>query len=104
MLSNGPMNRRTALVVDPPAAPLAHLVERANEYAQESRAAATRRAYLSDFTSFEAWCAKHGLPSMPAAPATVAVYLSALADQGRKAATIMRALTGIAHAHRARGF
>jgi integrase len=44
------------------------------------------------------------LPSSPATPAAVAVYLAALADAGRKASTIERALAGIAWAHRARGF
>jgi hypothetical protein len=58
----------------------------------------------TDFASFEAWCNRQGLPSSPATPAAVAVYLAALADAGRKASTIERALAGIAWAQRARGF
>lgn len=100
------MPRRSALTVASPAplAPLGELVARANGYAKDSRASATRRAYLSDFATFEAWCAKHRLAPLPATPATVAVYLAALADLARRPATIERALTGIAHAHRTRGF
>jgi site-specific recombinase XerD len=85
-------------------AALEHLVERAQSYASESRAGSTQRAYANDFKAFEAWCAGHGLPSSPATPATVAVYLSALADKGRKASSIERALAGIAWAHRSRGY
>ena len=58
-------------------APLEQLVERARGYAADSRAPATRRAYLHDWDSFAAWCAAHGLDPLPASPATVAVYLSA---------------------------
>jgi site-specific recombinase XerD len=76
--------------------------ERAKAYTVDARASSTRRAYLSDFNAFEAWCSKQGLPSAP--PAAVAVYLAALADAGRKASTIERALAGIAWAQRARGF
>jgi site-specific recombinase XerD len=86
------MPRRTALVVAAPSQPLAELVDRAREYAVDSRASSTRRAYLSDFASFEAWCALQGLPSAPTTPAAVAVYLASLADAGRKATTIERAL------------
>jgi hypothetical protein len=62
------------------AAPLEELVERARGYAADRRATTTRREYLSDFAGFEAWCARQALLAMPAAPATIAVYLSALAD------------------------
>lgn len=97
------MSRPTDLVLAAPAEPLAKLVDRAREYAADSRASSTQRAYLSDFACFEAWCARHGVPSAPTTPATVAVYLAALADEGRKASTIERALAGIAWAQRARG-
>lgn len=94
-----------ALVLDQPPQPLELLVERARAYATDSRAKRTREAYAADFAAFEAWCAKQEAPlsAMPATPATVAVYLAALADAGRKPSTIERALTGIAHAHRTRG-
>ena len=85
------------------AAPLEELVKRARGYAADCRATSTRRAYLSDFAGFEAWCAKQALLAMPATPSTIAVYLSVLADSGRKVKTIERALSGIGHAHRQRG-
>ncbi len=97
------MPRPTDLVLATPTEPLATLVDRARAYAADSRASSTRKAYLSDFASFEAWCARQGVPSAPTTPATVAVYLAALADAGRKASTIERALAGIAWAQRARG-
>lgn len=90
-------------IAHPSPVDLASLVERAKEYAADARASSTRKAYEADFRSFEQWCAVQGLPSMPASPAAVAVYLTHLADRGRKVATIERALTGIVHAHRARG-
>jgi site-specific recombinase XerD len=98
------MSRRTELVLATPAQPLAQLVERAQAYTVDARASSTRKAYLTDFASFEAWCTRQTLPSSPATPAVVAVYLAALADAGRKASTIERALAGIAWAQRARGF
>jgi integrase len=83
--------------------PLEDLVERAREYASDSRASSTRKAYLTDFAQFEGWCASQGLVASPATPATVAVYLASLAERGRKSSTIERALAGIAWAQRARG-
>ena len=85
------------------ALPLEDQVKSAKGYAADSRAPATRRAYLHDWDGFSAWCKTHGLVSLPAAPAIVAVYLSALADAGRRPTSIKRALSGIAHAHRTRG-
>ncbi len=88
-----------------PLTKLEDLVARAHAYATtETRASSTRRAYLTDFRSFEAWCQAQGLVALPATPATVAVYLAALAGQGRRPSTIERALAGIAHVHRLRGW
>ena len=99
------MSRDRAIVRSEVAlAPLEQLVEAARAYAQDSRASSTRKAYRSDFASFEAWCASQGIPSAPTTPAAVAVYLASLAERGRKASTIERALAGIAWAQRTRGF
>lgn len=99
------MSQDRALVrSDTALAPLEELVETARAYAADSRASSTRRAYLSDFALFEAWCAAQGLPSSPTTPAAVAVYLASLAERGRKPSTIERALAGIAWAQRSRGF
>ncbi|MBA3843785.1 MAG: site-specific integrase [Actinobacteria bacterium] len=84
-------------------ADLAELVDRANAYRVDVRAPATRRAYASDFAAFKAWCEARGLAPLPATHATVAVYLAALADQGRRPSSLYRALSGIAHAQRRAG-
>lgn len=73
---------------------------RAADYATASKSEATRRAYRSDWADFTAWCACHTYTPLPATPRTVANYLSALADAGRKAATIARRCAAIAYAHK----
>ena len=92
---------RTALAVS--AAPLAKLLDRARDYAADGRAGSTKRAYLSDFRSFEAWCASQGVAAMPARPELVALYATAMADSGRRVSTIERAVTAIAQVHRSQG-
>jgi site-specific recombinase XerD len=77
--------------------------ERARAYIDAATAANTRRAYRSDWADFAAWCAAHGLPTLPADPETVALYLAALA-QVAKVSTVQRRLTAIAKAHRAGGY
>ena len=77
-----------------------HLAEQARAYARASRAAATLRAYRSDWADFEDWCAEHGVTALPAAPATVCLYLAALAEAGARASTIRRRLAALAPAHR----
>jgi hypothetical protein len=52
------MPRPTDLALATPTEPLATLVDRARAYAADSRASSTRKAYLSDFASFLAWCAR----------------------------------------------
>lgn len=87
-----------ALALVAPAAPLAALgpeLASARSYAAASRAENTRKAYASDVEAFRAWCEPKGLPSLPADGPTVALYLAALADEGRAVATIGRALVAI---------
>jgi integrase len=83
---------------------LGTLLDAARGYASLARADATRRAYRADWQSFSEWCTEHGRVALPATPSTVASYLAALADAGRKPSTIRRALTGVSEAHRAAGF
>lgn len=82
---------------------LVELVEHANDYAAAARSESTRRAYRSDWGAFERWCQPHGFAPLPALPETVALYLVHLADQGRKVATISRALAALSQAHRFAG-
>ena len=37
-------------------------------FAENEKAASTRRAYRADFSAFEAWCTARGLCSLPASP------------------------------------
>jgi site-specific recombinase XerD len=64
---------------------------------------ATERAYRADWTSFESWCQRQGLTTLPALPATVAAYLRAESDAGRAVATVRRRVATIALVHRAAG-
>src|SRR3954462_14922609 len=82
--------------------PLAELGEQARGYLEQSKAVNPRRAYAADWRAFTAWCDQHRLTTLPAAPETVALYLTAHAGQ-RKASTLQRRLVAIAHAHAAAG-
>jgi Phage integrase, N-terminal SAM-like domain len=72
-------------------------------YATEEKSIATRRAYRSDWRHFSGWCASMSASTLPAAAATVAAYLAALADAGLKASTISRRLVAITYGHRLKG-
>jgi integrase len=87
---------------DPPALPGSE-VERAKAYARAARAASTRRVYQSDWTHFAAWCADRGMAALPAAAATVAVYLGTEADRGLAPPTVGRKLAAIGWMHRSFG-
>lgn len=79
------------------------LEESARSYARDSRARRTLTEYAKDWSRFASWCGEAGLPVLPASPRTVALYLTARADQGRKVATIQGDLAAISEAHRAAG-
>ena len=107
------MTESTALIPLPPdggevALPAA-LIERAKDYMAEALAERTREAYGYWWRIFEAWCEKHGREPMPASPATVSAFLTALADglDGGKAlsrASISQAVSAIAYSQRAGGY
>lgn len=80
------------------------LVGRAKEYMADSIADNTKRGYASDFRQFSDWCEAAGVDTLPAVPASVAAYFSAMADAGRKASTIDRARAAIRMAHETAGF
>lgn len=85
----------------PPA--LTDVLTSAAGYAQDEKAASTRRGYRSDWRDFSAWCDRMQLAAMPALPATVAAYFAHLADSGRSAGTIARRVAAIAYAHKLKG-
>ncbi|NTU80672.1 MAG: tyrosine-type recombinase/integrase [Chloroflexales bacterium] len=97
-------------LVSPTEAALARLaptVEKARDFVALSQAANTARAYKADWAHFAAWCVERELMSLPATPATVALYLTDLADPSeedqvaRKVSTIQRRLSGIVFYHTA---
>jgi site-specific recombinase XerD len=77
--------------------------EAALRFAREQHAPATRKAYSTDFTVFEIWCAERGLASLPALPATVATFLAAQARDSIKTSTLARRVAAIRYAHRLAG-
>jgi integrase family protein with SAM-like domain len=81
-----------------PAIPAAD-AERARGFANADKAAATRRAYGTDFAIFRAWCTERRLDALPASPATVAAFLAHEASGNVKASTIGRRTAAIRYAH-----
>ncbi len=75
--------------------------EATSRYIAASVADNTRRAYQSAWRHFASWCAARGVPALPAAPDTVAAYLAALADAGRRYATLNQRKAAIAQMHAA---
>ena len=91
--------------IDPgtPVPSLQTLLERARDFAEDSRAPSTRRAYRADLAGFGEFCRRNEVGSHPASSETVAAFLAHLAE-GRKSSTIARALTAIATHYIASGF
>jgi site-specific recombinase XerD len=84
-------------------ATLAPDLARALELALEEKAAATRRAYGSDFQIFEAWCQGHGASPLPASAETVAAFLAHDAETGSRSSTLGRRVAAIRYAHKLAG-
>lgn len=74
-------------------------LQTAQHYSRKSRADATWRAYQSDWRQFEGWCHSLALPSLPAPPDTVAMFVAAQAAEGRSPATLGRRLAAIRLVH-----
>lgn len=81
---------------------LTALMDQAEAFLRQARAANTRRAYAADWQHFASWCQAHGALPCPATPETVALYLTALAAT-HKVTTLTRRLSAIADAHRTAG-
>lgn len=73
-------------------------------YLSNVRSESTRLAYASDWKDFSAWCQKHGVVALPAAPQTVMLYLGSLGAAGRKLNTIGRRMAALRQVHRAAGY
>jgi len=92
-------------IVSPPgqSVALSSLLASARGYVAEAKAPRTREAYRKAWEAFAAWCAAHSFPCLPAAPETVALYLTSRADAGRKVATLELELAAISQRHKAAG-
>ncbi|WP_448208469.1 tyrosine-type recombinase/integrase [Azospirillum sp. sgz302134] len=84
-------------------ADLETLAEQAAEFAAAAIAENTRLAYRKAFRSFCSWCRETGFDPLPAASATVGLYLTHLAKLGRTVSTMEQALAALAFAHRQAG-
>src|ERR1039457_6451248 len=82
-------------------APLPSL-ERAREFARQSKAENTLRGYRGDWKNFCGWCGARELSPLPASPETVAAYIADCAGH-LKVGSIQRRLNAIAEAHKAVG-
>jgi site-specific recombinase XerD len=81
---------------------LKQALDAARKYIDMATAPNTVRAYESDWAHFEAWCREQGLRPFPADPATVGLYMAALASTA-KVSTIRRRLAAISKHHRDAG-
>ena len=84
----------------PPA--IARLQSQARDFITAARSENTARAYRSDWADFTAWCSDHGAEPLPAAPDTIALYITDRAAT-LKASTIQRRIVAISQAHQAAG-
>ena len=70
---------------------------------KSSKANNTLRAYKSDYKDFGAFCAKHGLSSLPTEPKIVSLYMTHLAKNS-KISTLRRRLVSISMVHKLKGY
>ena len=79
------------------------LRQRARDYARAARADNTWSTYESQWKRFAAWCEINRLAALPAAPDTVGLYCTHLADLGRRPSSMDVALAAISKVHRLAG-
>jgi site-specific recombinase XerD len=94
--------KTTELAEAPPTVPSVAVQEAAADaevFATASRASSTWRAYESDWRIFTHWCQAMDLSALPAAPATVAMFLAAEAKKGTAPSTLNRRLSAIRLMH-----
>src|SRR5262245_34741971 len=92
-----------AAAASPIPALLAPDLDKAARLARQSQAAATRKAYGSDFKIFGRWCRGRGVSALPAMPETVAAFLACEVERGVQPSTIARRVAAIRYAHRLAG-
>ena len=84
------------------AAQIQATADRARDYRAKAKAANTVAAYRSDWNDFTTWCRARGFEALPAEPATIALYITDLAERC-KPSTITRRLATISQAHQQAG-
>ena len=82
---------------------LENLATKARQFAHESQAPNTLRAYKADWADFENWCLTNRLDFLPADPRTIGLYLTALSDRC-KTSTVKRRIASISHVHLSHGY
>ena len=75
-------------------------LDRAREFARQSKAENTLRGYRTDWRHFRSWCDSHHLGPLPASPEVVAAYIAECAGR-LKVGSTQRRLNAIAEAHKA---
>jgi len=70
---------------------------------EHSKAPNTIRAYKSDFSDFQLFCAKNGFRSIPSEPKVVSLYLTHLSTKDAKMSTLKRRLVSIGVIHKLKG-
>lgn len=94
----------TALLAPPNLqAALEQLGRRVESYSVERHSKRTRVEYASRFRSFERWAGPLRLCTLPASPATIAGYMTFMADRGYKLSTLEQSLAAIGWKHRQAG-
>jgi site-specific recombinase XerD len=78
-------------------------IARAADLARQEKAAATQRAYGSDFALFRGWCSGRGVSALPATAESVAGFLACEVDRGIRPSTIGRRVAAIRYAHKLAG-
>lgn len=79
------------------------LPDHVRQRVRDSVADNTRRGYRHDWARFAAWCDKQSRTPLPATGATLAAYVSHLADEDKAPATIDRAISCVRTMHRVNG-
>lgn len=78
-------------------------LSRLEEFAAQSQAENTTKAYAADLEDFRHWCTRYGREWLPATPNTVGLYLGARAEE-LSLATLERRLAAIASVHKEEGY
>jgi integrase len=78
-------------------------LSRLEDFAAQSQAENTTRAYAADLEDFRHWCKQYDREWLPAQPKTIGLYLGARADD-LSLATLERRLAAIASLHKEEGY